>query len=115
MLTPERINEIAEEFYEDMGDHSYQAGIPIGRTEDFARKMLAEIKLEDMLKQESDFIMEHRGEFEKHFYIAFHYVVFGTSEIIMFNSSNQPFDYIEYGIYYSWKQSLHANTGGKQC
>lgn len=54
MLTPERIEKIAEEFIVE----DYTRDIPADWAVDFARALLAEVKLQDLLEKEEEFIKD---------------------------------------------------------
>ncbi len=107
MLTDEKIEEIAEEFIVDVGNY-LETAIPEHLIVDFARKLLSEVRLEDMLKREEAFVKDNMKSFKDTFdFCSENCVVYYETESAVAYGGYKRL-HISWEDYNNWKQTIEA-------
>lgn len=113
MLTDERILEVAVEYEENADYWDTEISFQKSKLIDFARKILAEVKLQDIINKEGDFIQSNTDSFNRYFTniydVELYDIRFNTTHIfIEFVGENAEHIRTDFLLeeYYNWKQQL---------
>lgn len=100
MLTDKRIKDMAYEYCEGADELEYRDLI------DFAHKLLAEVKLEDLLKRENEFLMSNKKSLIERLGVkGMGYSAFCEDGLVVFIPASATVNCLEWQDYLQWKAS----------